>query len=284
MKIAILVSKAYLKEPYIDDLTLKTALESRGHQVHLVNWDNGTYDFVQDDFAIIRSCWDYDEQVDVFIKKIENISSKTRLVNPFETIKKNSNKIYLENLKLLGIPIVDSVFIHSLAALEDGLAQITSDQIILKPTVSASGKNTHLLKKSDPDLYMLAASLLTKSSILLQPYLSSIETEGERSTVVINNNIAFTMLKRPAPGQYLVHNHKGGTYTPDQVLEKDMPFIEKVISHLPLNTAYVRIDYLYEKGEPRLLELEMIEPNLYLHQNPKSVEFLCDYFDSMSLS
>ena len=283
LKIAILVSKKYYEENYIDDIILKQALESRGHNVIIMNWDNTQYDFSENDCAIIRSCWDYDQRVEEFLIYLENISKETQLINSFSILKENCSKTYLLRLKSIGIPIVESRFIHNLDDLNKSLASLKDDILILKPTISASGRNTHRLRRSDPNLRTLAIDLLKNGSIMIQPYLSSVESLGERSTVVINNNIVFTMLKKPAPGKFLVHNHNGGTYSPDNLQENDKAFIQNIISKLPDKTAYVRIDYLYDKGEAKLLELELIEPNLYLHQNPKGVRHLCDYIEKISL-
>ncbi|MCH4891026.1 hypothetical protein EZV73_25840 [Acidaminobacter sp. JC074] len=276
-RITILVSEYYRINQHVDDLTLKKALLKENYYVDIINWDNKEYDFEKSDLVIIRSCWDYDQRVDEFLETMQGISSKTKLINPLSTIIENSSKLYLHDLSIKGIPIVQTEFLFSPNDIASALDNISTEMVILKPTVSASGRNTFRFSKDDPDLIMYSSRILEESSAMLQPYIDSIETSGEKSTVVINNEIVFTMNKIPAEGNFLVHTHHGGQYIPDKVDASDMAFIQKIISNLPDETAYVRIDYLHKENNPLLLELEMIEPNLYLHKNPIGLSHLVNY-------
>lgn len=277
-KLAILVSKKYSKEYHQDDVLLKEAMEAAGVETDIINWDNEHYDFSKVDGAIIRSCWDYDQRVEEFLETIEKISKMTTLINPYSTIKNNSDKSYLKVFSNKGIPIVETYFLTKIYELPSLLNRVKSDTIIIKPSVSASGRNTYRLSKSELGIKDIVCDILKHSTVLIQPFYDSVQTAGEKSTVVINDEVVFTMNKKPKEGGYLVHTHLGGTYTPDEVSKKDESFIKDVIKHLPDKTAYVRIDYLFnENNEPRLLELELIEPNLYLNNNPRGLKLLSDY-------
>lgn len=274
----ILVSDYYCKKPHQDDVLLKQTLESLNISTDIVAWDDPSYDFASTQCAIIRSCWDYDQRIDEFLNQMKRISEKTTLINPYETIKNNSDKSYLKSYSNQGIPIVETFYLKNFYELPDILNKIPSETIIIKPAISASGRNTHRLSKTDTGIEQIVQNILQHSTVLIQPFYDTVQTIGEKSTVVINNEVVFTMRKVPQSGHFLVHTHMGGTYIPDEVSKKDESFINDVIKHLPKKTAYVRIDYLFDKDDQaKLLELELIEPNLYLHNNPKGLKLLCDY-------
>lgn len=277
-KIAILVSENRFKDPFIDDILLKNELESRGFEADIIYWDCGKYDFASVDLAIIRSCWDYYNKIDDFLERMKLISQQTLLVNSYETVLKYCNKTYLNDLKDKGIPIIDSEFLTSSEGLKTALSKIKTNQIIIKPTISASGMNIYKIERDHQSLHSIVDKINKKSEVMLQPFMETINSIGEKSTIIIDNEVVLTMKKKPAAGEFLVHKSYGGSSTIDQVDAKDLDFINKIIVNLPDNTAYVRIDYMFnDDNQPLLSELELIEPCLYLYQNPKGLKYLSDY-------
>ena len=116
-----------------------------------------------------------------------------------------------------------------------------------------------------------AAILNQGKTAMLQEYLSSVEEYGERSSVLIAGKITFTMKKTPKSGDFLVHTHHGGTYIPVKTTLEEQQFLELLISKIGEAPLYMRVDYLRRKdGLICLLELEQIEPNLYLRENGRA--------------
>ena len=276
--VAILVNEKYFLNNHKDDIALKDALEKMNITADIINWDNEDYAFNKVKVAIVRSCWDYDQRLKEFLPKMNQINEQCTLINPYETIKQNCNKTYLMELQEKGVKIVETHYIFYESQIEEVLNKCTGDIVVVKPTVSASGKNTYRVSKKDPQLKDIILKLLDNSEVMIQPYIKTIETTGEKSSVVIKDEIVFTMLKKPANGNFLVHPYLGGSYIKDSAADKDLKFLNQVISLLPKDSGFVRIDYLFnEKDEAMLLELELIEPNLYLEQNPRGLELLCLY-------
>lgn len=273
--LAILVSGEYVNPPYKDDLALKEALERMGCSVHIIAWDDQDVDFGKYHTAIIRSCWDYDKKVSTFLNKVKEIDKQCLLLNPFSLVKENSDKRYLEKLKAKGVPIVPTLFMEKIEELKN---TFQSEYIIVKPTISASGRDTHRFHKEDLSaIEECCKELLLHKKVMIQPYISSVEKRGERSTVVIDGIPTFTMQKTPKEGGYLVHTHWGGTYVPAEPTKEDIDFLEKVIEALDQKPLYMRVDYVYDENDQQiLLELEMIEPNLYLSQNEKGLNLLAE--------
>lgn len=274
----ILVSQKYKKNIYVDDLALKTALKNNGYAVEIIAWDDEGYDFSRARLAIIRSCWDYDQRVDEFLQKMRNISQYCKLINSLAVITDNSNKYYLRDLESKGIRIVPVAFVENIGQVITVLRGLEVKQIVIKPVVSASGRDTYLVNREDEDSVIeVAAPILRTKGVMLQPYISTIKTLGEKSTVVIDGTPVYTMLKKPAEGNFLVHQHHGGTYVETQIGAEEQEFVKQIISTFTERPVYMRIDYLFdEKEEPMLLELELIEPNLYLSKSELALKGLTE--------
>lgn len=280
---AILVSEKYYNEPHIDDMALRDELTAEGHTAKIVAWDDENIDFSLFKIAIIRSCWDYDQRLNEFLKQLYLIQSKCLLLNPYKTIKENSSKFYLKNLKEKGALIVPTIFIDSELDFKKQIIDFNCEQVIIKPVISASGRDTYRYNSNDTKGIEDAVKKILKTKpVMIQPYIESIETVGERSTVVIDGQPVFTMKKKPARGSYLVHKHWGGTYTETIPTEQDLLFLKETLSLLEEELLYARVDYVYGKDKkPLLLELELIEPNLYLAQNILGLKILSQKLSSI---
>ncbi|SMP65613.1 ATP-grasp domain-containing protein [Anoxynatronum buryatiense] len=274
--VAILVSEKYALTPHADDLALKEHLESFGLQATLVPWDDASVSFDAFDLAIVRSCWDYQHHVSAFLDRMQHIGQQCILVNPTATIVWNSDKRYLQEIAARGIPIVPCHFVDSADALTPNCWPFTAEKLIIKPTVSASGYDTHLVNAHDfSAIQECVRSFGEQKTAIIQPFISSVKTAGERSAVIIDGMPMFVMKKTPADEGFLVHEHWGGTYTETTLTEKDQLFLSRLVDVLNPMPLYMRVDFLYDhQGDPLLLELELIEPNLYLSRNPAGLELL----------
>lgn len=275
LDIAILVSEKFNKnQAFRDDLILQEALQNCGHRGEIVVWDDPAVDFNQYDLAIIRSCWDYDTRLEEFLSKMEVISHQLLLVNSYDLVKWNSDKSYLLELAQRGIAVIPSQIIHSLSEVS---IPCHWQQVVVKPTVSASGKDTSRYFSYELDSIRKACqALLDKHKVpILQKYIASVETKGELSSVVIDSKITHTMVKTPAEGNFLVHDHYGGTSLVKLIGQGEEDYIRGILAKLDQIPLYMRIDYLPNpEGGFFLLELEEIEPGLYLSENKESPRLL----------
>lgn len=273
--IAILVSQDYgASNPYPDDALLRDTFVKMRNRADIICWDDETVNFRDYDIAIVRSCWDYDKRLPEFLYRLSHINQNTILMNPYETIRENTDKRYLLKLEERGVPIVPTMIVENVEKLR---VPDNWDKVIVKPTVSASGRDTGLYVGSDYEgIYNAVVSIIKQGkTAMMQEYFSSVEDYGERSSVVISGKTTFTMKKTPKSGGFLVHNHHGGTYTPVEITAEEKRFLELLVSKLDKVPLYMRVDYLKHKsGQFCLLELEQIEPNLYLRVNEEGLELL----------
>ncbi len=278
MNIAILVSSKYSKEtPNLDDIALLNEFAKNNITAEIVVWNDPTINYKNFDYAIIRSCWDYDENVYEFLEKMKEIEKNCTLINNYQIVYKNHDKKYLLELEQKGINIIPTVVCDG-----TDMPKIPKNwrNIIVKPTISASGKNTFKInRKNNQKLNETINTIFELGKVpMLQKYLKSIESTGERSIIVIDGKICCTVKKTPKKGNFLVHINQGGKREKVYAKEDEIDFITNLLDKLYEKPAYMRVDFLRDDDNTIcLLELEMIEPHLYMAKNPKTAEMLVKY-------
>ncbi|SFI25918.1 glutathione synthetase, ATP-grasp domain [Tindallia magadiensis] len=268
--VAILVSQKYAAKYHPDDLALKERLETFGCTVSIVPWDDQRILYSKFDTAIVRSCWDYQHRLSEFIQQMKAIEQQCHLVNQSSIIIWNSDKLYLKWLSDNGVPTVPSFFVDYPESLTPSSLNFSAEKLVIKPSIGASGHHTYLVNARDFNSiqYHLNHSLHSKAAVI-QPFVQSIQEVGERSAVIIDGEPVFVMKKTPAKDGFLVHEHWGGTYQETLLSQTDHRFLDHLMNVLNPLPLFMRVDFLYDtEGNPMLLELEMIEPNLYLSRNP----------------
>jgi len=282
--IVLLVSKKYEKEPYKDDLLLQDELLMLGYVVDIVAWSSKSYDFSRATVCIVRSCWDFHNNQKEYFESLKQISCKSLLLNSFDLISSYLSKEYLLKLKELGVKIIPTVVISEKKQIIDAIDSLKSERIVIKPTVSASGDCTYRAKSTDISfIKSRAKEILQNCDVIIQAYIKGIESFGEISSVVIDGEITFSMLKKPKVGDFLVHEHHGGCYKAIEIDEKQRLFVEKIIDLFEEKPLYARVDYLFDaQGEPMLLELELNEPNIYLTRSSLTLSKLSQKIDNIA--
>lgn len=298
--LAILTYSNYAQQPHGEDTALREALTEAGVSCEIVVWDDPSVDFGRFSHAIISSCWDYDIQVEKFVAFIDELSKTTVVLNDAETVRSNVDKSYMIELSQGGIPVVPSCYIDRTSHKSTYIAAGTTPEItdsenfeqalrraaaryrdqyshlIIKPSQSASGKSTTRVASDDLEALLdNAKSIPDYATVIIQPYIDTIEQHGERSTVVIASKPCYTMKKVPKEGGYLVHVQHGGTYSPTEIETKDREFITRISELYDTVPLYMRVDYICDaEGNRMLLELELVEPYLYLDRGHEGLDLL----------
>lgn len=194
-----------------------------------------------------------------------------RLLNAPGLLGWNSDKRYLAELERAGAPVVPTVFLptpdaEGLAAAADALG---ASELVLKPQVSAGAHGTVRLRGVPHVLSATAAGLDRAAPVMLQPFLPAILEEGELSVLVFGGEPAYAVRKRPAEGDFRVQVQWGGAYTAIELSEELRGTAQVVLVALPEPAGYARVDLVRDgEGRLRLMELELIEPDLYLPLAP----------------
>ncbi len=254
MRIGIASSEEVLP---VSDRELAVALAVIGFEVEVVDWKDRARDWREFDTVIVRSCWDYHLQVERFLEWIGQLeSSGVAVVNAPELIRWNSDKRYLGELAAGGAVIPETIFVDG--GEEIDLAAVCGArgwlQAVVKPIVSASAHRTERRK---------AGAVFGPA--IVQKYISAIETEGEWSLVYLGGEYSHAVNKTPRLHDFRVQEEHGGTIRAGAPTANAVEFATRVLKLLPLPGVFARVDVVVSGTEIWLMELEVIEPELYLH-------------------
>jgi glutathione synthase/RimK-type ligase-like ATP-grasp enzyme len=186
------------------------------------------------------------------------------MINPPALLRWNSDKSYLAELAAAGVATVAS---RTVAALDDAAladARLAyGDRLVVKPLVSASADDTFLLGPGDP----VPAGVHGKR-MLVQPFMPSI-ARGEYSLMLFNGAFSHCIVKRPKSGDFRVQPHLGGTEEPVTPPPGAIELAKAALAAAPAPAVYARVDMVEDElGQLRIMELELIEPALWLQHAP----------------
>lgn len=275
IKIALLLSDNLLPDaenarPDIFELDeevgkLTPALAAEGFDLELVRWR----DIAEraGEFAAILPLmvWDYFEgNEDTFLSAIAKAESVTPVFNGFDILKWNADKSYLDELEARGAPVISTISVDRVTPsnVERAFTELETESLVIKPRVGGGAWRQVLHKQGDP---FPEADTLPPEGALLQAFLPSVTEEGEYSFLYFGGRFSHAARKTPKAGDYRIQSIYGGaeeTYTPSQSELSSARDILDVLDFIPL---YARVDLLRgQDGRLKLIELELIEPYLYL--------------------
>jgi glutathione synthase/RimK-type ligase-like ATP-grasp enzyme len=261
----------------VDDRLLREVLAARtAHSLPCV-WDGEQPDWSDFDACLIRSTWDYHDKHEEFLAWTRRVAAETRIWNPPELVAWNSNKSYLRELGGQGVRMLPTVWVErgSDAQLEELLGHEGWEEAVVKPVVDLGAKNLHRVRRGEGQEAL--ARVLARHDAMVQPFLPSLETEGEVSLVYVEGELTHAVRKRPAPGDFRVQSIWGGTFSRVEPEADQVEVAERALGALEEVPLYARVDLVSgPSGEPCLIELELIEPNLYLVAHPPAAEALAE--------
>ena len=258
-----------------DDELLLAALRERGFAAEPAVWDEEGLEWGRFDLCLVRSTWDYEDKHREFLEWARRVERETALWNPAETIVWNSDKRYLEELARRGVPTVPTAWVEpgSGIVLEELLAERGWDEAVVKPAVDLGARNLRRARAGAADGALEA--VLRRGEAMVQPFLPSLEEDGELSLVFIAGELTHAVRKRPAAGDFRVQSSWGGTVRREEPAEPERELATQALADLRPQPLYARVDLVRDlAGDPALIELELIEPNLSLRENPTAVDAL----------
>ena len=260
----------YSKLPTLndDDRLLVPALAALDVTAVPAVWDARAVCWDEFQGVLIRSCWDYHLRPGEFLDWIDQLERAGVAVwNPGNLLRWNHHKRYLRDLAARDVATVPTRWLPrgEAADLLALLADAGWREAVVKPAVSASAFGTWRTSTGTAtgEQSRLDA-LLRIADVMVQPLLPDVADAGEWSLVFLGRRFSHAVLKRPAPGDYRVQWEFGGSAesaVPPGHLIADA---ERVIAAVPGDALYVRVDGVEHEGRLVLMELELIEPHLFL--------------------
>lgn len=252
-------------------------------------WDDPLADWPGYDLVVLRETWDYPPKLASFLAWVDSLAMSTAVVNPPAVVRWNHHKRYLQDLASAGVPIVPTILVTRETADLDGVLRAAgAATVVVKPAVGIGGNDAERGEPDDAATGAHLRTLLADGDVLVQPYLPSIEASGETSLVLLGGKVSHAVTKLPAGGEFRIHEHRGGRYAQ---VEPAPAQVELALGAWEVARAITGEDLLYARadmvegddGRPLLMELELIEPSLYLHTVPAATKHLADLL-IMSLS
>jgi glutathione synthase/RimK-type ligase-like ATP-grasp enzyme len=188
-----------------------------------------------------------------------------RMANPPSVLGWNSDKAYLNRLAEAGVPIPPTIWTDGVtqARVDDAFARLGTDRIVVKPKVSAGAFQTLRLSPGE------ALIQPPTGPAMIQPYLPTIETEGETSLLFFGGRFSHAVNKRPVPGDFRIQVQFGGKYRSVEPDSAALAVADRVLAAIKGPLLYARIDLAPDADRQWLLmEAELIEPDFYLANDP----------------
>ena len=283
MKIALVTAIAAFALD--EDLApLQQALNRAGIEAPILAWDDMTVSWSRFDSVLLRSAWDYSERLPEFLAWAERTSQQTTLLNPIEIVRHNTDKHYLAELAKAGVPVVPSRFAEpgedAPAALRHFLESYPdAAEFVVKPAIGAGSRDAQRYgREQGVDAAKHVARLLDAGrSVLLQPYLASVDEAGETALMFFDGQFSHAIRKGP-----LLQRDEGPTralFAPEKISARapgadELAVAKAALAALPGGPlAYARVDLIRAAdGSPVLLELELTEPSLFFPYSEGSAD------------
>jgi hypothetical protein len=271
MRVAIVTCKDP-PEPDPDEALMLAALRGANLDATVLAWDddNALAAFGKQDLVVLRSTWNYFERVDAFIAWVAQIAATTTVLNPPQIVAWNAKKTYLAGLETRGIDIVPTEFVlrgesRDVAAL---FAARGWDEVVIKPVVSAGSYRTERFSRgSVTAAQVFLDRLVEERDAMVQRWMPSVETYGERSLVWIDGEITHAIRKTPrfSCGVEQVSGEVS-------IADDERAFAERAVTPFASELLYGRVDIVRDtEGVLRIMELELIEPSLFFRQSPRAL-------------
>lgn len=263
-------------------------MQARDWQIDWVPWRSTDVDWDSFDAVYIGAPWDYPQDVERFIRVLERIDRSTAvLVNDLELVRWGIPKIYLRDLEARGAVIVPSLWCEDLCAgeLPSFFDVFSTDRLVIKPVVSTNATDTFLLdrksaldKASDTERMLL--EVFSGRAFVVQPFIENIQEEGEYSLFYLGGKYSHAIQKVPKARDFRVQEEHGASIVAVEPESSLIDCADRILGLVEPRPVYARCDLVRGRdGRFLLMELELIEPSMYLRMHADAPERFAVEFD-----
>lgn len=252
-----------------DEPLALSALAETGTRVEVVDWHDRDVDWSGFDRVVLRSVWDYPERLPEFLTWLDEVDAVSEVVNPPAMVRWNLDKRYLAELDAAGIPVTATAFVPP-----GRTAPFPAGDFVVKPAVGAGSRDA---ASYGPDQHDLAAAHVARlhvagTTVLVQPFVASVATEGEWPLIFFGGRFSHAASKRVALPRAGVID---GLFAAETVAEHVATDAQVDVARAAVELiaqrfsppSYARVDLVRgDDGAFRVLEVELIEPSLFLAQ------------------
>jgi len=260
------------------------AMAALGWQAETVLWRDASINWDDYDAVYICTPWDYPQLADEFMRVLKTIDhSSAHLINELSLVQWSLAKTYLRDLEEKGAVIVPSIWFDDIdvTQIPQWFETLESDTLVIKPNIGGNATDTFVLQNPlSEDLAKLLLRTFRRRPFLVQPFIENIQTEGEFSLFFFNGEYSHAIQKTPKPGDFRVQEEHGSDIRSVQPTQDLIDTARNVLALVVPQPAYVRADFVRGDDDAFLLmELELIEPSLYLRTNAGAADRFARAFD-----
>jgi hypothetical protein len=266
---------AYDTETVDEDKILSEVLTELGISHEIVVWSDPDVNWESFTVLLIKSTWDYFDYYPEFLDWIARMKLLNIPVwNSLDTILWNSSKEYLLEIEKKGFPVISGLIlpVESKPDLNLIREKIQGETVVIKPLVSGGAKNTLKIQLSEWERYtQKLEELLQEEDFLVQPFIPQVAEVGEYSLIFFNGQFSHAVLKTPAKSDFRVQHYYGGTIREINPSSDMLASCQKLMDTYGADALYGRVDGVEIAGVFHLMELELIEPYLFLALSEKAI-------------
>jgi len=260
-------------------------LAELGWQTEWLPWRRKGVDWDAYDAVYLAATWDYPEDPAAFLAVLEAVDdSRALLINPLELVRCNIPKTYLKNLEAGGVPIVPSRWYERFGDCQpvEDFAAFEASRLIVKPVISTNAADTFLLTRGDFERrFAELANAFGSRPVVVQPFLDAVQSEGEYSLFFIGDGFSHAIRKLPKAADFRVQEEHGAAIEATSLTPELLEAGERAIALVHPAPLYARCDFLRDPvGALRVMELELIEPSLYLRMDDAAPRRFAVAFDN----
>ena len=259
-----------------DDRLAVVEVERRGASVGAQVWSDDDVDWASAGTVVIRSTWDYHLHHDAFLKWVDRVAEVTSIWNPPSLVRRNSVKTYLKDLEQRGVPVVPTAWIDRGESCD--LRRLMRDrgweQAVVKPIVGLATEGVRRAVRADDDAQTHLDALVARGGAMVQPFMPSVTSYGERALVHIGG--AYSHAASKVAFQPLANAGDAGE-KPVVASRAEREAAELAIATLDSPWLYARVDVVPdESGRPLVMEFELVEPTLFLSLDDRAPRRFAD--------
>jgi glutathione synthase/RimK-type ligase-like ATP-grasp enzyme len=267
-----------------DDALAHEPFRELGWGVEEISWRRGEVDWDEYEAVVLRSPWDYQRDPDRFFSVLDTIErSRARMINPLELVRWNLRKTYLFDLEARGVPIVPSAHGSELDRRSLGglFERFAVEEIVVKPVIGANADDTFRIARRDAAAAARALAAFGGRDYLAQPFVQSVVGEGEHSLFYFAGEYSHAIRKVPKRGDFRVQEEHGAEIIPVTAPGELVELGQRAVRAVTPAPLYARADVLrlHQNGYG-VIELELIEPALYLRCDPGAPGRFARAFDA----
>jgi glutathione synthase/RimK-type ligase-like ATP-grasp enzyme len=247
------------------DRCLATALERRGFDVAAAPWNGPFSPFARAAAVVIRATWDYHRALADYSAWLDRLDAG-RTFNAPDLVRWNLEKTYLNALSARGATVpISAVVEANTAAVAAALDRLALAEAVIKPVVGASGFGVERVSRGrEAEAVARVQATTAAPRLLVQEFLPEV-AEGELAGVFLGGAFSHGLRRVPAAGEFRVNSQYGGRIEAADLGPAVVAAMATIVSQLPHESVYARIDGVIRAGRFVLMEVEVNEPALGLH-------------------